>query len=814
MNETITWFAGMQHLAVIRSWFDISEENTITHIGFRSPVAGVFMLLLVLLAVAFAYWCYWRETRLPRKLRGLLTFFRSTIYVALLWIIFGPFISIDRTVEIKRDVLILLDQSTSMLIRDQRTDPKSLQDAALALGTADFTDPAGNEVPVEVSAVDRGRLATASRMDLAAGLLTQHERRVIHQLEESNHVRGFIFGEKLQPVGSGAEAVVNALSNAVPADESTRGGDALAEVMAKYGGQYPAALVMLTDGAFNEGADAVDVARRMKDLGIPLFTLGLGIEAPRDISVGAIIVPEVVFQEDKVSARVAIASNGYRGTSVDVRLLLDEKEMAVKTVGLSDDSTFVDLPFVVPEGMSGSYNLAVLVDPQADEQTHDNNRSERLIKVIGEKIKVLYVEGTPRWEYRYLKVVLQRDKRLDVKFLLTQGDAELASLSPEYLTRYPDNPEDAFGFDLVILGDVPASYFDSAQMERMVRNVRERGASLLMLAGEQHAPSSYVDTPIGDALPVRIIPGSRELISPERHPTVTAAGRRSFTGFETTNEATDELWSLVRPLFSLPALAGAKPAANVLLEVPGTGGGDAHPLLAWHYDGTGKVMFVGTDQLWRIRKLRGDKYHALFWSKGIQFLTLSRLLGENKQIRLETNGQEFQTGEQVEIHANMLDNSYQPTSADEYVVMLARVSSTGASAEDEASQPVTLLPVAGSPGLFHGTARLENEGHYQLKTREEDREISNVVDLVVVKSNLEMLEPAMQASRLREIADLSGGRHLSIRDWPTLPSFIPGDKKSVLQKVDMDIWDIWPVYLLIVICAGLEWLIRRRCDLV
>jgi hypothetical protein len=922
MKDVASWLAGAGNLAVIRSWFGIDEDHVITHMGFRSPLPVAWMLMLVLLAVVIAAWTYWRENRLPRGLRVLLAFLRGVVYVALLWIIFCPFVSLERQVEIRRDVLILLDRSESMSIRDVRADPESLGDAALALGMADHEDPAAHEAllraqaaarkscdalagsdreailraldevddsfdalggilnrssasssaasvreavaalgrdqqdiresllklpetgafsvsrqsdlaaaqkvvdgrldavmdtlrmhPVEVPAAQRERLARVPRMDLAAGLLTQHDQRVVRRLAEAANVRGFVFGDGLQPVGSGIDAVIKGLAAAEPSDESTRGGEALAEMVAKYGGQSPAGVVMLTDGAFNEGADAVDVARRMKDLGIPLFTVGIGVRAPRDIGLGPVIVPEVVFPEDKVSARVQVFSSGFRGTSTDVRLLLDDREVAVRTVELADEGAFIDLPFVIPADMAGTCELAVVVDSKPGEQTTANNRVERSIKVIDQKIKVLYVEGRPRWEYRYLRVVLQRDKRLDVKFLLTEGDRELALSSPEHLARYPDNPGEEFQFDLVILGDVPAWYFDRPQMERMVAHVRGRGASLMMLAGENHAPASYANTPVGELLPVRIREGSPELVSEERHPSVTVAGRRSFTGFDSSAEATDALWSLVRPLYSLPALDGAKPGANVLLEIPGPGGGDGHPLLAWHYAGTGKVMFIGTDQLWRLRLMRGDEYHALFWGKAIQFLALSRLLGENRQIRLETDRVEFRTGEKLEIHATVLDDSFQPSAAGEYAVRIGRLPSPTADQPAD-GQAVTLLPVAGTPGLFHGVARIEKEGRYQLMARAGDEGISNVVDLLVARAGLEMLEPAMQESRLREISELSGGRHLSIRDWPALPGLIGRNNATTLQSTDLDLWDIWPVYLLVVTCAGLEWFIRRRHHLV
>jgi hypothetical protein len=48
-------------------------------------------------------------------------------------------------------------------------------------------------------------------------------------------------------------------------------------------------------------------------------------------------------------------------------------------------------------------------------------------------------------------------------------------------------------------------------------------------------------------------------------------------------------------------------------------------------------MSIATDRLWLLRFKTGDKYHWRVWSQCIQFLTLSRLMGEHKRIRLETD---------------------------------------------------------------------------------------------------------------------------------------------------------------------------------
>ncbi len=106
-----------------------------------------------------------------------------------------------------------------------------------------------------------------------------------------------------------------------------------------------------------------------------------------------------------------------------------------------------------------------------DEISLANNKVERSLTFIDEKVKVLYVEGAPRWEYRYLRTVLMRDARLDIKFLMTKGDPDLTKYSQEYIGEFPSVGESTLDFDLVILGDVNADYFEDRQLEWMVKQV-------------------------------------------------------------------------------------------------------------------------------------------------------------------------------------------------------------------------------------------------------------------------------------------------------------------------------------------------------
>lgn len=683
-------------------------------------------------------------------------------------------------------------------LRQVVTDQSGLADRVAALAAVIVgTLPA-------VSDEVRNEVAGASRMELAQGLLSGQGAEVIAKLGEEFNLRWFCFGETLEPVS--AESGGQTLLYVKPDAQWTRGGEAIEGGVNRYSGQPIAGIIVLTDGAFN-GVDPRGVARNMKKWGVPLYPVGIGLPAPDDVGLRSLIVQDVVFPKDSVSVRVQVFSHGYDGQKALVKVTMDTDLMAEKEVELGQEPQFVEIPFTVPEpdkDLSVDVSkLEVSVSEQPGEVTAANNRVERSIQVMKEKIKVLFVEGKPRWEYRYLRAVLLRDRRLDVKFLMTQGDRDLATASEQYLARYPEDEEEAFAYDLVIVGDVPAQYFTSTQLRRIVELVRDRGGSLLMLAGDKNAPVTYVGSPLESILPVQITQDYEE-VDTDTFPVPTAAGQRGLAMLESSEKNNRTVWSRVKPLYRVPRLTGAK-AANVVLELSvGPTRRQPYPLVAWQYAGTGKAMYVGTDQLWRLRFKRGDFYHARFWGQAIQFLALSRLLGENKRIRLETDKSDYLTGEQVEIHVNVLNEAFQPADLDNYTVYLER---TGTGAE-----PVELRlePIVTTPGLYQGVFTIAHAGDYLLRTDDNDERYSNTVKFSAAPSAREQLEPAMQENMLREIAELSSGRYFSVDQWPAMTGAISGKVRTITEHKDQDLWDSWILFALLLTFAGLEWFLRRR----
>ena len=770
----------------------------------RHPWPGLVVLLLIVAAAAYAAVLYRKEKTLSVRRRVLLGTLRAALYAVVILMLFEPTLAVEMQVQLRRNILVLFDRSASMAIADARTAPADVADAAKALGKAPFDQP-----PEAVAPDARRDAAAATRLDLAKGLLSNPNLRLFERLGEQVDVRYFAFGERLTPAKGEGEAAPATLMGTAAEDPVTRLGASVSEAVARYGGQPIVGVIVLTDGAGNDGLEPLEVARRMKDLGVPLFPVGIGLPDPPDVKLHSLSVSETVFVNDQTVVRVQVASTGYEGSFATVTARLDGATMDSRRVALTNGTQFVELT-VEPKTTAEAAKLEVSVTELPGETTAVNNVVGATLKVIDEKIKVIYVEGKPRWEYRYLRRVLLRDHRLNVKFLMTEGDRDLALHSEENLAEFPVEAEKAFDFDLVILGDVPSSYFSPAQLKRIEELIRQREGSLLMLAGFEHAPASYIGTPIEDLLPVKIGAEGWRNVPDEVFPRITAAGERSAIAvLEAPAEANEKLWSQVRPMYRLPAIGEVKGGATVLAELSEGGmGGAGYPLISWQRVGRGKSMLVGTDQLWRLRLKRGDKYHARFWGQTIQFLTLSRLLGGNKRIQIAAERGSVRQGEPVAVTVSALDEAYAPLVRDGYDLEVR-----GAGGDDS---PVRLHaePVAGAPGMFQAVFTPDRPGRYVIRDPSADEKTANSAAVDVTPSTLEQREPAMQEALLRKMAELSGGRYYAMTDLPTLPEALHEEVRTVAVRRDHEMWDLPVVLAVVLLLAGAEWLLRRRYDLI
>jgi len=556
----------------------------------------------------------------------------------------------------------------------------------------------------------------------------------------------------------------------------------------------------------------------------------VGLPVPDDASLRNLVVPEVVFANDVVLLRVQCQATGYENRSATLVAKLDGDEVARRAVSLTGQrydaiakvqkAQFEELSFNA-SSIGGGHELEVRLTPLPGEATTENNVLRRNLRVLDDKIRVLYIEGSPRWEYRYIRAVLKRDPRIDVKFINTEGDKELARASAEHLGRFPESETRAFQYDLVILGDVRAGTFTPTQLELMERLVRQRGGSMIALAGRKHLPTEYVDMPLAAMLPVRFDPEPWDEVSDSLHPVLTAEGKRSTVmSLEDSDSRTQSLWSNLRPLNEIPPVTGAKPGAQVLAELSDSS--QPMPLIAWHRYGAGKVMFIGTDQLWRLRARAGDKYHLKFWGQAIQFLTLSRLLGENRLVQLQTGRERYALGEPVEVYATATNDIYEPLADPTFAVRVTDV-------DGGVEQSLTLKAVPGMTGLYHGFHAPRRAGRYRV-TVDEDASVDGLalpsmssrtaragapldVQFEVLGATSEQVQTAMQRGLLVQMAELTGGQYLPLCDLSLLPKLVPEVTSTTTFTREFELWNHWLFALIFVGLVAVEWAWCRHSNL-
>jgi hypothetical protein len=747
------------------------------------PAPLVFVLAALAAVVVLTLFLYRRQSRLPGRIRAGLAAARLIVLLLVVATLFEPMGAIQRTRQVKRRLAVLVDVSESMSIKDQRKRPADVIEAAVALGMllpAEIGDM--QQASMALGSKQREAIATASRVQLVGALLSKSARPVLDELGEDLDVGYYVsIADSLEAVaGSGRDAPL-------------------------------AGIVLLSDGLDTSSRRAESVLHDLGIQGIPVYPVPIGLADPDDVSIRNIVMQEVAFSGDKVPIRVQIRSKGYEKRSASITVRLNGRSVATRRVKLAGGLQFEDIFFNVDIHEKGAAQVEIAIEPFSDEATAENNVVTRSVRVVNEKINVLCIEGSARWEYRYLRAMLKRDPRIDATFIATRAGAAIARDSEEYIARFPEGREEAFKYDLVILGDVDAEFFAGDEFLRLEELVRDRGGSLLMLCGARFSPTSYAGTPVEKMLPVRFEPeGEWEDVDDAVFPMLTPEGRGSLVmTLETDQEENDNVWSRVAPLDRIPPLLGARPGATVLTTLSNSGGqGDRYPLVAWQRYGTGKCMMIGSDRLWLLRFKTGDKYHWRVWSQCIQFLTLSRLMGEHKRIRLETDRAIYPVDGQVQLYAHLLDDRYEPIMQAGFEVRVIPLDVAGAP-----PQRTALRPDTAHPGLYEGFFSPTRAGRYRVESSSGDRALSNTTEFQVTDVEPEMANTDMQIGRLRRIAEMSGGECLGMGQLDQLSGLLDLEPHETTFTAEVPLWDSAWIMLLLIALMGTEWIVRRRYDL-
>jgi len=779
---------------------DVQRVSSVS-LQLRNVEALGWLVFVGMVMAGFVWWSYTMQEghrELTRGRRRVLAGLRMTLLTLILLLLLRPVLALDLEEHIRRTVLLLVDATKSMNLRDQRMDEIDQKRAEIGMGAIH-----GLDQPLEP-----GRLAEAkqiSRAELVKAVLQNENLHLLASLKKDFNVETCLFGRTATPV-----AGPGWLLDYRPNSDTTAIGDAVRGLLDSKRGQPLAGIVLMTDGGNNAGSPPVEAAEGASRDGVPIYAYGVGITSPRDIIVSHLAAPEIAFAGDAMSVSVQVRGQGLSGQSGRVALKLGETEVASKDITFTGADQIVSLDFTPKT--KGDFDLTASIPPRDDEASKENNSAGQRVRVIDDKIKVLYIEQKPRWEFRFLQTALLRDRRIQPSFVLVDGDPALSQeAGTPYLPGFPVEKEKLFKYDMVIIGDVDPGAFSAAQLGALGEFVSQFGGAVLFIAGRDSMPDAYRGTAVEKMLPVELEPYREEARSSPVHLALTPLGVSSqMLRLVPDEEENAALWARLPPVYWDYRVARPKPAAQVLVEDPDTARASEFgkmPVLATQQYGVGQVFYLGTDELWRWRQGAGVDEYPLLWGQVVQGGAMAHLLGASKKTQLSVDKEEHSIGDPVTIFARLYNDSFQPI-ADAQVQAQYTVQTKGSGPSEPT--PLILRAVPDQPGMYRGDFVALKEGRYRVATVNDP---GTSVEFSATEPQFELGETAMNEALLRQMAAISGGRFLREEDLAGLPAELSAKPEAIHTARDLEVWSSPFYYALLCAVAVAEWFLRKRWNL-
>jgi hypothetical protein len=641
------------------------------------------------------------------------------------------------------------------------------------------------------------------------------------------------------------KAPVNWAEQLLPRGVQTRIGDNLKYLVDKERGGPIAGIILVSDGGENGGLSYEVAAATAAEAMIPVYAVGMGSDQrPPNLKIVDLEAPQRVHPGNKFTLTGFVQAQGTNRTSVTVELYsgdangqgeIKEDEQVVD-VGTAGEA--VPIKFEQTPEEQGVRRYRLRVQPiEGEIDTRDNEKTAK-VEVVDKKTKVLLLAGGPHRDFIFLRNQLYRDEEVTVDVLLQSAQPGSSQEADEILLKFPEDPDELFEYDCIVAFDPDWEALDELQVKLLERWVAEKAGGLIVVAGPVHTPS-WSSHPRGDArldtikalYPVAFYYQGSATLSLGRFGgdkpwplTFEREGLEAeFLWLEEDAEASQRVRDEFAGVFGYYAVKDPKPGARIYARFsdPDTEIDGEKPIyMASHFYGSGRVFFMASCEMWRIREL-DERYFETFYTKLIRWAAEGRILRDSSRGVLLVDKDRCVVGDQVAVRAILQNAQHQPLDRPEVKAVLIQ--------PDATRVELTLKAVkdAAREGTFSQQFTVLQEGDYRIQLQHPeaaDQILEHEVRTQIPK--LETQRPERNDQLLRTIADRTGGTYYVGLDAavnrsgtgrPPLASVLsPQDQVSVLPGTpDRDFDRLLMTWLIGLICGilSMEWLIRRLSKL-
>jgi len=728
-------------------------------LALASAWPGWVLALAIVLVAALVGLYLWRLRPRP-TLRQLLAVWglQSLTLAILLLLLWRPSLVLSTLLPQRNVVAVLLDDSASMAM------------------------------------ADRG----VKRVDQVRAVLSD-SGPVMSQLRDKFQLRLYRFSKDMRRLP--------AVSDLTASGSSSHLEDALAEAYSDLRHLPLAGVVLASDGAQNGSEVHREAFEELKARKIPVYTLGVGQEEfDRDLQLDDVAMPRTALPGSLVSATVTVRQHGYIGETARLEVregssLLKSREIRfgpapVETVTLN----------FTPRS-KGLREYTVSIAPLAGEALRENNVQSRVVEVQDRTAKVLYIEGEPRWEFKFVRRAAEEDHNLRLVSLLRTSENKFYRQGIENAQELAEGlpaRKELFRYEGLILGSIQASFFSPQQQEAIYAFVSRRGGGLMFLGGRYAlSDGGYQTSSLADLLPVHLR-GAGSSGSLRRAPAKFQLTPRGWDRLQLSDDekVNRQTWEKLPPLGNYQVTGEPKSGAVVLADaVPQDG--RHYPVLLSQRFGRGRSILFATDASWRWRMEadHANHSHEVFWRQVVHSL----IQETPPQVLISTQKSLYLDEQRVRLMAQVYDEDFQPVNAAAAVATIY--------SPDGTTHELPLPPSLEEDGAFRAEWEAAAPGVYrvELVARLGDKELgrSNTY-FQRADGQSEFFSAEQNVPLLKRLAEQTGGKYYPIEQAAALPEQLTYSPAGISAPEVRDLWDMPAWFLLIFLLKGTEWVLRKR----
>jgi uncharacterized membrane protein len=729
------------------------------HLAFQLLGSRGWFLLFIIAAAAGAYYAY-RNVAQDKYSIGLVTL-RAITFTVLAFIFLRPVLNVSTVLPQESYMAVVIDNSESMKIKDD------------------------------------GQVSRSEQLQ--------------KQLEATNFMKRLSdkFKVRTYRFDSSAERIERL-------DQMTFGGkrtriDAATDLLQQELGTVPlSGVVLVTDGADNSSKQLTESLSKLESRHIPFYTVGVGSEnITHDAEIVKVSAPRTTLKESTASVDVSYRSHGFAGRKASLYVRENGTLLKTEQVTLPADGEISETTLDLPVKNDG-FRLFSFTLQAPDDRIAENNTLDALVEIKNDHPQILYIEGEPRWEFKFLHRAMQDDPNIRLVTLLrsSQNKFYRQGIDKEEMLSegFPKKREELFAFKGLIFGSIESTFFNQDQLKNVADFVSNRGGGFLMMGGRNSfAGGRYENSPLADILPIQMSSGDRTPIMGRLKLAITDYGR-THPLMKLTPDANANLkqWSDLPPLNDFNRTLDAKVGAVVLARGQADQRSGTDPiLLAFQRYGRGRTMALasGTTWRWQMQMDSKDQTYETFWKQILRWLVSN----SPDPVMITSDKDTYLPGETVRLNADIANKSFERMNNAKVVAKVTN--------PDGVTEVVALDWNGSAEGTYQAEIGASTPGIYNVEvaaTQGSENLGTNHTAFQVADRPREFYDAALNAGLLQSVASSTGGHYYplsKIGDVPEDAQYVEGESSLVEQK---ELWDVPILFMLLCVSFGGEWFWRKR----